>query len=602
MDIIKVDTKKCVNCFKCIEVCPVKYCIDASSGNHVEIINDRCIHCGRCVEACTHGAIYYIDDFKQFTSNSHENLVFISDSSHIASWGRDYGKIIYFLKHYLKAKKVYDASFGAEITVLKLLEYIEKNNPKCIISQQCPTIVKYIELYRPELIKYLAPIDSPALAMARYLREVENFDGEIAFLSPCVSKTFEFRDKNTNGYIDYNITHKRIRQILNKRKLDLTKFPDDKFDSFEAERAVAFSRPGGLKDTLLRNKNIPSKIKTIQGTILYNEYFDELIKNIESNKKVPLIIDALNCDKGCSFGPAAIKQFSQDEIDFFINERIKGQQKKYGGKSGFLKFLKKLKIKLKDKLFKREYTLRKLDFNESDYKEEDIKQYYLELNKVNPIDFRNCSYCGYNLCANMAIAMAGGLNVKENCHFYLVDKLDKRISTSTELSQNVAASVTELEQTLNTMKIIFAEISNSFSITYDALRNVSKSNEVLTKLSYSFSPIVEAINAISDQTHLLSLNAAIEAARAGTAGKGFAVVAQQVDNLSSQTSAEVEKIAPMVKELLDKINETNKRGDMVIRDLESIREVITSFFGTIQKVSSTLKKLSIESKKLAEAK
>ncbi len=54
----KIETKleNCVNCHRCIAVCPVKYCLDASSGKTVSVNVQDCIFCGRCVDACSHDA------------------------------------------------------------------------------------------------------------------------------------------------------------------------------------------------------------------------------------------------------------------------------------------------------------------------------------------------------------------------------------------------------------------------------------------------------------------------------------------------------------------------------------------------------------------
>ena len=100
MELLKTDKDKCVNCHKCISVCPVKYCHDASSGNYVEVINDRCIYCGRCVNACAHSARYFVDDFKIFASSPHKDLVYIIDSSSIGNLGLNIYRLIYYLKRY----------------------------------------------------------------------------------------------------------------------------------------------------------------------------------------------------------------------------------------------------------------------------------------------------------------------------------------------------------------------------------------------------------------------------------------------------------------------------------------------------------------------
>ncbi|HOV13894.1 MAG TPA: [Fe-Fe] hydrogenase large subunit C-terminal domain-containing protein [Spirochaetota bacterium] len=597
MDLIFVDKEKCVNCHRCIAVCPVKFC-NNGSGDSVEIDNTTCIHCGRCVDACTHEARYYKDDLKKFLLKPHENLVFISAPAHIASWGHDYKKMIYVLKHYLKAKKVYDVSYGAEITVMKYIEAIEKRKLKCVIAQPCPAIVKYIEMYKPKLVEYLAPVDSPAMATARYLREVKGFKGEIAFLSPCIAKSNEINDKNTNNYINYNITHKKIMEYINNRKIDLSSLPDNEFDELEAERAVAFSRPGGLKETVIRELNIPAKIRKIEGEIVYEEYFNELQKNIEENKNTPLIVDVLNCEKGCSFGPGTLRQFTQDEVDDFINHRILEQQKKHGNINNFEKKYKKLKETLKDKPFERKYLRRNLDFDPASVTDSELQSIYLDMNKIKKDDFKDCRACGYRSCKEMAIAIKGGFNKKENCHFFLNFTLEIRSNVIKDMTVKIKNSITAMSDKITSIKMIFAEINNSFSITHDTIVNVNKSNENLVKLSQNFTPIVDAITEISDQTHLLSLNAAIEAARAGTAGKGFAIVAHEVDKLSSQTAEEVEKITPMVKDLIHKINQINSRGEVVIQDLDGVKESYENFFQTIQNVTTLMEDLLEESNRM----
>lgn len=76
--VIEVDKDKCVNCHRCIAVCPSKMCNDGS-GEYVTLHPDLCLGCGHCIEACVHGARHGIDDTQKFFDDlaNHEKIVAI---------------------------------------------------------------------------------------------------------------------------------------------------------------------------------------------------------------------------------------------------------------------------------------------------------------------------------------------------------------------------------------------------------------------------------------------------------------------------------------------------------------------------------------------
>ncbi|MFG0467362.1 methyl-accepting chemotaxis protein [Pseudomonas putida] len=109
------------------------------------------------------------------------------------------------------------------------------------------------------------------------------------------------------------------------------------------------------------------------------------------------------------------------------------------------------------------------------------------------------------------------------------------ISQRTDVTARRGAEV--VQNTVQTMRRISEE-----------MQSASSGIEALGKQSLLISSIVQTIGGIAQQTNLLALNAAIEAARAGEQGRGFAVVADEVRQLAGRTSAATEEIVNVVQQ------------------------------------------------------
>lgn len=127
-------------------------------------------------------------------------------------------------------------------------------------------------------------------------------------------------------------------------------------------------------------------------------------------------------------------------------------------------------------------------------------------------------------------------------------------STVTQVSDNCNKAAHAARQAAETARqggAIVDDTLTKMQLIADSVAATAKTVEGLGKSSDKIGHIVGVIDDIADQTNLLALNAAIEAARAGEQGRGFAVVADEVRKLAERTSAATKEIAQMVKGIQD---------------------------------------------------
>ncbi len=689
--IITVDENKCVNCHRCIGVCPVKFCNDGS-GDYVKVNDDLCIGCGECLKACTHDARGFIDDFARFMKDvkSGDKIVAVVAPAIAAEFNGNYMNFNGWLKS-IGVKALFDVSFGAELTIKSYLEHVTGNKPKAVIAQPCPAIVTYIEIYKPELLKYLAPADSPMMHTIKLIKHYYPAfsNHKVLIVSPCIAKKREFDEV---GMGDYNVTMKSFKDYFAKERINLSSFAEAEFDNSPAERAVLFSTPGGLLRTAQReNPGIINVSRKIEGPNTIYHYLNGLNQDIQKGD-APLLIDCLNCEHGCNGGTGTSREHSQDVIEKAIEKRNLEMQEKYKSKSLFKsekltkkKIQKAVNSYWKPGIYGRTYK----DLSQSNYNrhiktptEAQENEIYKNMLKETHEDHLNCGGCGYNKCKDMAIAIFNGLNKKENCHHYekkyftssvhrMMDNMEKfsngdltirldtkddgevghiyasfnkasenlyslvnslvglinaAASTSDQISSSaeematgaqhqsmqtseVAVSIDEMTKTIletakNTVeateaaksagdiakdggKVIAATVDGMNKIADVVKRSASTVSE-LGQSSQQIGEIVQVIHDISDQTNLLALNAAIEAARAGEQGRGFAVVADEVRKLAERTANATKQIASMIDQI-------QKDTQSAILSINQGTEEVESGKTLADKAGSSLKQIIVGS-------
>lgn len=446
-----IDEEKCVNCHQCISVCSAKF---ANNGSNkiIEVVKELCIGCGECIKACTHNARIPVDDFSEAMAalEHQEKIVAIVAPAVASSFTNSYLNF----NGWLKTKGVdaiFDVSFGAEITVKSYVEHIQKNNPKLVIAQPCPAIVRYIQIYKPQLIPYLAPADSP---MVHTIKMVKHFypaykNHKMLIVSPCVAKKNEFEE---TGMGDFNVTISNFQNYFIKNNVNLEDFPETEFDNEPVERAVLFSTPGGLLETAERKvPGIRYLSRKIEGPHTIYSYLNKLDSQLEKGTS-PLLIDCLNCELGCNGGTGTNNHGkSPDELEYYINQRRKEAQNKCNtnnnNDSAISKYEQIIDKFWLEGLYNRKYQ--NLSSNMKRIKiptDNELNNIYSLMHKLHKNDYKNCSSCGYNSCEIMAIAIFNNLNKAENCHHFLNEEVTEINNQKKEIIDNSETILTLIDK------------------------------------------------------------------------------------------------------------------------------------------------------------
>ena len=414
--------EKCLDCYKCIRMCPVK-AIKVIKGQ-AHIMYDRCICCGRCVINCpTHAKRYRndVEKVKLLLAEGRKVAVSLAPSfvSDLPGWKSE--TIIAALKK-LGFSAISETALGADFLSAQIARDLAQGEgkPRLMISSACPAIVAYIKLYKPSLASSISPHASPLLTHTRFLHSHYGKETAVVFIGPCFAKKRE-ADLFENE-MDAALTFDEFNEWLKKESItpaSVSVTPDCVFEPRRSARGAFFPIEGGeitafsaymsLSAFKTADNAVSSaapavggqKIDTVSvsGIQAVRELLEDFVP--ESLEK-PLFLELLACSGGCVNGPGmtgAVPRLIRNTR--LLNYAISADE-----------ILDGSTLSLSPPV-EADYPFPPL--SNTVYSEQEITEALQQVGRSNLDERHNCGSCGYETCRDLAVALLNGWAEKSMC-------------------------------------------------------------------------------------------------------------------------------------------------------------------------------------------
>ena len=165
----------------------------------------------------------------------------------------------------------------------------------------------------------------------------------------------------------------------------------------------------------------------------------------------------------------------------------------------------------------------------------------------------------------------------------------EQASSIQELSATMSEISTKIRETAGTAQEashLSTETGKAVILSNNKMKEMSGAMAEITEKSNEINKIIKTIDDIAFQTNILSLNAAIEAARAGAAGKGFAVVADEVGNLAQKSAKAAQNTATLIEETIEAVEKGAKITEETAESLGTVSQHTVKINSYIQDITT----------------
>jgi iron only hydrogenase large subunit-like protein/uncharacterized Fe-S cluster-containing protein len=421
--VVFTNKARCRDCYRCVRVCPVK-AIQMREGQ-AYVVDSRCIRCGTCVRECPQGAKSYRNDIEQAKRLLAAGIV--AAASVAPSFAAAFPD---FQRHRLASALrqlgfayVGETAIGAYHVAAQTASIVAARPERNHVCTSCPAVVRYVELYRPELIPSLTPVVSPMIAHAKHIRHRLSGDVRVIFIGPCVAKKAEAERAEYAGLVDCVLTFAELREWLEGEHIDLSACEESDFDESPEGEARLFPIEGGSVRTSGWTTDL------LAGEVVAASGFEEVRTALDglTMPDTPNIVEPLFCLQGCTNGPAML-----DDRNILAR------------RSDVLCYAAANPGKAPEQQFYGELTTQfKPAAAETPITEEQIRHVLEITGKSREEDRLNCGACGYANCREKAIAVIRGMAEPEMCIPHMKRLAEQRVDRIIETSPNGIVIVDE---------------------------------------------------------------------------------------------------------------------------------------------------------------
>lgn len=440
-----------------------------------------------------HDARDFDDDTAKFLADlkSGKKFSVIVAPAFVANYPKEYKKIYGYLKS-LGVAHIYSVSFGADITTWAYISYLKET-------------------------------------------------GKTGLISPCIAKRIEINDKNTYGYVKYNVTYKKLMETIGSAYQNSAEAEEESSYGLGAR----YPKPGGLKEYTNRKNNLPFKV------------------------------DILNCQKGCIRGTA-----TDGNIDDIKALKLDDFKRMYTDKRVDVLYPNEQEL---DRI----YTEMHKDTRESRHIDCSCCGYStckdMACAIYNGVNYKeNCIHYIKLLAEKEKeeIEELHTSNIKEQ------EERNQKVAHIVEKFTSLNDGITELSKVNEITAQDVGSVAELVSDIMEECEAISESLELFVEFSDIYVESNQSIAGIANKTNLLSLNASIEAARAGEMGKGFAVVAGEIRDLASSTKELIDANGIQAKETLPKIKGSIELIKNMLESVAALNERVVNIAATTEEISA----------------